>query len=275
MTGVPPTPSPGSVATPAFEAVDLRLRYAGADRAALDGVSMRVPRGSFYAVLGPNGSGKSTLLRALMGVLRPHAGEARVEDRPAVSWGRRELARAVAAVPQSEAIAFPLAARELVAMGRYPHLGPLGAERDEDRDAVDGALARCDALHLADRAVQTLSGGELQRVRIARGLAQEPRILALDEPTASLDIRHEMAILELLRDSVDGGMTVLLITHHLELAGRFADRMLLLAEGRVAAEGTPAEVLKEDVLSEVYGWPVSVRQDPDTGSPRITPLARR
>lgn len=257
---------------PTFQAKDLVVRYPGQVRPALDGVSMSVGRGMLYAVLGPNGSGKSTLLRALMGLVEPADGAARVEGRAARSWPRRELARAVGAVPQFESIAFPLSARELVAMGRYPHLGPLAAEGERDRSAVESALARCDAGHLKDRSVQTLSGGELQRVRIARALAQEPRALALDEPTASLDIRHEMGILELLRESAERGITVLLVTHHLELAGRFADRMLLLDDGRVAAEGPPRDVLRGDVLSRVYGWPLTVADDSTTGSPRITPL---
>jgi len=235
---------------------------------------MEARGGSLYAVLGPNGSGKSTLMRCLMGLIRPASGTAFLEGRPVVDWDRRELARTVGVVAQSEMIAFPLTVRELVAMGRYPHLGALSPERGSDREAVDRALDRCDAGHLAARDVGTLSGGEIQRVRIARALAQEPRILALDEPTASLDLRHEMAILELLRSSVDRGITVLLITHHLDLAARFADRLLLLAEGRVAAEGVPADVFRAEVLTEVYGWPVSVRPDPITGSPGITPLDR-
>jgi len=255
-----------------IEARGVTVRYPGAERAALDGVDLDVRSGSFHAVIGPNGSGKSTLMRALLGRLDPRAGQALLEGRPAGAWEVKERARAVGAVPQSETIAFPLTVRELVGMGRYPHLGALGGERREDRDAVDDALERCDATALRDRDVTTLSGGELQRVRIARALAQEPRALALDEPTASLDIRHEMSILRLLRGSADRGITVFLVTHHLDLAGRFADRVLLLDEGRVAAEGPPPEVLRREVLTEVYGWPVEVRDDPVTGSPRVTPL---
>jgi iron complex transport system ATP-binding protein len=256
-----------------FRATDLRVRYPGADRCALDGVTMEVPKGSLYAVLGPNGSGKSTLMRGLMGLIPPASGTASLEGRSIASWDRRTLARTVGAVTQTESIAFPLTARELVAMGRYPHLGALSPERPTDRKAVERALEHCDASELADRGLGTLSGGEIQRVRIARALAQEPRVLALDEPTASLDVRHEMAILELLKRSVSQGITVLLITHHLDLAGRFADRLLLLAGGRVAAEGPPSEVLRSETLSAVYGWPVAVHPDPVTGSPRVTPLA--
>jgi iron complex transport system ATP-binding protein len=123
--------------------------------------------------------------------------------------------------------------------------------------------------------VTTLSGGEFQRARIARALAQRPMALMLDEPTASLDIRHQMAILELLRLSADEGMTVLLVTHSLDLAAQFSDRMLLLSKGRVAAEGTPANVLREEILTRVYGWPISVARDPDTGAPRVAPLRRQ
>jgi len=255
-----------------FTAERLVVRYPRSRDPALDGVSMDVPDGALYAVLGPNGSGKSTLLKALLGVLRASEGRALVDGRDAASWSRRELARAVGVVPQAETIAFPLTVREIVAMGRYPYLGPLRGERDEDRAAIRTALEQCEVAELESRDVTTLSGGELQRVRLARALAQEPRALVLDEPTASLDIHHEMAILELLREWADGGMTVLVVTHGLDLAARFADHMLLLARGRVAAEGPPARVMDSDILEAVYRWPIAVATDPATGTPRVTPL---
>jgi len=257
-----------------FETRDLVVRYPGVPNAALDGVTMAVPDGMLYAVLGPNGSGKSTLMKALLGAVPTVSGTALVDGRPAAQWGRREMATTVGVVSQGETVAFPLTVKELVGMGRYPHLSALGAERAEDRAAVDRALTQCDVHDLSARDIGTLSGGERQRVRIARALAQEPTALVLDEPTASLDIHHEMAILELLKDSTDRGMTVLLVTHGLDLAARFADRVLLLSEGRVAAEGLPGEVLRADVLEEVYRWPVAVEQDPATGTPRVTPLRR-
>ncbi|TVP75419.1 MAG: ABC transporter ATP-binding protein [Gemmatimonadales bacterium] len=250
---------------------DLTVRYGGQAAAALRGVSLDVAPGTLYAVLGPNGSGKSTLMRAVLGSVPAESGSIRLGERSLESWSRKEMARAVGAVPQQEHVAFPLTVRELVAMGRYPHLGLLGAEGAEDRAAVEDALVRCDAARLAHRDVGTLSGGEFQRVRVARALAQSPAALVLDEPTASLDIRHEMEILRLLRSSADDGITVLLITHHLDLAARFADRLLLLACGEVAAEGTAAQVLRAETLERVYGWPVDVRTDPATGSPRVTP----
>ena len=265
-------PLRAAAAPPLFEASDLTVRYARSTRPALDHVSVQVGRGVLCAVLGPNGSGKSTLMRALLGLVRPEGGETRVAGKPVSAWSRRELARVVGAVSQTESVAFPLTVRELVAMGRYPHLGPLGAEAEADRSAVRSALERCDVQALEHRAIDTLSAGEFQRVRVARALAQEPEALALDEPTSSLDVRHEMSILQLLRNAADNGTAVLLITHHLDLAARFADRMLLLDQGRVAAEGKPDEVMRKEVLSRVYRWPLAVERDPVTGAPRVTPL---
>jgi len=254
-----------------FQARDLTVRYGREARKALDSVNMTVTEGSLYAVIGPNGSGKSTLMRALLGLVPAASGTVRVGGRETESWSRRDLAKEVGAVPQIEHLAFPLSVRDFVAMGRYPHLGSLRSEGAEDRSAIERAMRRCDLLGLGKRDVTTLSGGEIQRVRIARALAQEPRALALDEPTASLDIRHEMTIFRLLRDSTRRGITVLLITHHINLAARFADRFLLLSGGRVAAEGGPREVFRASVLEEVYDWPVKVWEDPETGAPQITP----
>lgn len=252
----------------------LAVRYRGSSAPALSDVSFTVEDGSLVAVIGPNGSGKSTLMRALLGVAPRVSGTASVDGRPVGDWKRSELARRVGAVAQSEAIAFPLTVRELVAMGRYPHSGPLSSENETDRAAIRQALESCDLVGLADRDVTTLSGGEFQLARIARALAQEPSALVLDEPTASLDVSHQMEILELLRRSADNGLAVLLVTHDLDLAAQFADRMILLSRGSVVASGTPGEVLREEILSEVYGWPISVRVDPETGIPRIQPQRR-
>jgi iron complex transport system ATP-binding protein len=249
----------------------LVVRYTGLDVPALDDVSIDVEPGTLYAVLGPNGSGKSSLMRALLGITPLSGGAVTLDGRSLDAWSRKERARTVGAVPQSESIAFPLTTREMVAMGRYPHLAALAGEGTRDRAAIMEAIEACDVGELAERDVATLSGGEFQRARIARALAQEPRALVLDEPTASLDIRHEMGILELLRTSADAGMTVVLITHGLDTAAQFADRMLLLSRGRVAAEGPPSDIIREDVLADVYGWPVSVDTDPETGSRRVTP----
>jgi iron complex transport system ATP-binding protein len=261
-----------------FRADGVVFRYRGAAAAAVDGVSFVVPRGAFYAIVGPNGSGKSTLLRLLLGRLTPTAGTVTYQSRRVPQWPRREMARRVGVVAQEEEFAFPLTAGELVAMGRYPHLGPWKAAGPADRAAIAQALARCDAVDFTARPVHTLSGGERQRVRMARALAQQPDTLVLDEPTSSLDIAHEMALFELLATLRAGGtMTVVLVTHNLNLAARYADRMLLLDAGRVAVEGEPAAVLTRRTITRVYGWPVAIvphaGPGPDAGAPQVVPLA--
>jgi len=249
----------------------LVVRYPSSAKLALDGVTMEAREGHLTAVLGPNGSGKSTLVKAILGTVPILSGRTLVDSKETSSWSRRALARSVGVVPQAETIAFPMTARQMVSMGRYPYLGAWSSERDIDRKAVTAAMRACDLADLAERDITTLSGGELQRVRIARALAQEPSALVLDEPTASLDIRHEMAILELLRTSADQGMTVVLVTHGIDLAARFADQLVLIADGRVAASGSPETVLRADVLERVYRWPISVTVDPSSGTPHVTP----
>jgi iron complex transport system ATP-binding protein len=176
----------------------------------------------------------------------------------------------IGVVPQREETVFPLTVTQTVMLGRYPHLGPLAPEGPQDREAVLKALRRCDVEALANRKVDTLSGGEWQRVRLARALAQQPRILMLDEPTASLDVRHEMELFELMRTLVADGLAGLVITHELNLAARFADRVVLLHGGTVAAEGPPAEVFKADILARVFDWPMAIARLSD-GSPHVVP----
>jgi iron complex transport system ATP-binding protein len=278
---------------PCWEARDVRFAHTGAGAPTLDGVSLNVPAGGLTALLGPNGAGKSTLLQLLLGTLAPDAGEVRFRGRPLGGWPRAELARAVGVVPQGEDAAFAVTARELVEMGRYPHLGPWRRAGAADRRAVADAMVRCDVAHLAGRAVHTLSGGERQRALVARALAQavpsddargsaagagdQAAVLALDEPTAALDVRHEMQLFELLRALADGGATVLLVTHHLNLAARYADHLVLLDAGRVVAAGLPAHVLTRAHLERVFRWPVEVvphpGPGPDAGAPQVVPLS--
>ena len=245
---------------------------------AIDGVSLDIAGGACTAVIGPNGSGKSTLLRLLLGVYRPAQGSVSFRGRSLHTWSRAALAREVGVVPQGEEIVFPLTVRELVAMGRYPHLGAWRREGPTDRAAIDDAMARCDVAALAGRPLATLSGGERQLARVARALAQQPDALALDEPTVALDIQHEMAIFELLRVMGQRGVTVLLVTHNLNLAARYADRLVLLSRGRVASQGSPVEVLRRDLVESVYGWPVEIRTlttaDSESGVPQVIPLRR-
>lgn len=254
-----------------LQAAGVTVRYGGSDHPALTGVDCEVAAARLVAVVGPNGSGKTTLVRAVSGLTPLVSGDIRIDGQPVAEWPRGSLARVLAVVSQREESVFPLSVEETVMLGRYARLGPFAAPGRADREAVDRALQRCDVAGLARRSVDALSGGEWQRVRIARALAQEPRLLVLDEPTASLDVRHEMELFELVRGLVDGGLAGLVITHHLNLAARFADRMLLLSEGRVVAEGSPAGVLRQEVLRRVFEWPVAVTTWCD-GSPQVVPL---
>jgi ABC-type cobalamin/Fe3+-siderophores transport system ATPase subunit len=262
-----------------FHAERLTFAYPHTVVRALEDVSFAVERGRLLTVLGPNGSGKSTLLKLLLGALRPLSGIVSYGGRDVSAWSRAELAREIGVVTQLEDIAFPLTVRELVGMGRYPHLGPWRREGVADREAVARALERCDLLSFEQRSIATLSGGERQRARLARALAQEPRTLVLDEPTASLDIAHEMTLFELLAALVrDDGVTVVLVTHNLNLAARYADTLLLLERGRSAATGTPADVITREHVERVYRWPIAIfphtGPGPDRGAPQVAPLAQ-
>lgn len=254
-----------------LEAKDLTIRYPGASRPALDHVSCAVGAGQLLAVVGPNGSGKTTLLRGLLGLAETASGQALVQGRPIERWRRSELARVIGVVTQREESVFPLRVEETVMLGRYARLGPLAPPGPLDRAAVEQAMNRCDVSELRTRHVDTLSGGEWQRVRVARALAQEPAALVLDEPTSALDVRHEMEVLELVRALVDGGLAGILVTHQLNLAARFADRLLLLDRGRVVAEGGPGAVLTAETVESVFGWPIAVTDWID-GSPQVVPL---
>lgn len=254
-----------------LEARNIAVRYRSKAPLALEAVSCQLPPSELVAVVGPNGSGKTTLVRALLGLVPVEQGTVLVDGRPVGDWPRRSLAQTVGVVGQQEEAVFPLKVAETVMLGRYARLGPLGAPGAADRAAVHTALERCDIVNLAERPVDSLSGGEWKRVRIARALAQEPRALVLDEPTASLDVRHEMELFELVRQLANGGLAGLVITHHLNLAARFADRIVLLDRGTVVAMGKPAAVLNRETLSSVFEWPIAVTTWSD-GSPQVMPL---
>lgn len=252
-------------------ATNVSVSYATDRTPALSEVSIALAPGELVAVGGPNGSGKTTLLRAMLGMVRRTGGAVEIAGQPVERWSRRELARVLGVVAQREETVFPVRVIDTVMLGRYAKLGALGAESAGDREAVRQALERCDVWDLRDRTTDTLSGGEWQRVRLARALAQEPRALLLDEPTASLDIRHEMELFELVHSFVRSGLGALVVTHHLNLAARYADRMVLLSGGRVAAQGTPEAVLRRDVIGRVFEWPVAVTTW-RPGAPQMLPL---
>jgi iron complex transport system ATP-binding protein len=245
-------------------------RHPSAEVDAVDDVTVTIQAGRMTALLGPNGAGKSTLFQLLLGTLTPRRGSVSFKERAVRDWSRRDLAIEIGAVPQGEAE--PLfSVREIVAMGRYPRLGPWRREQFEDIAAIDAAMERCDVTDLAPRWLSTLSGGERQRVRLARALAQQPSVLALDEPTTFLDIRHEMTTFELLRKLRDEGVGVVLVTHNLNLAARYADELILLNRGQLVAHGSPSDVLTKERVDTVYEWPVSIERD-TAGAPQVLPL---
>lgn len=253
-----------------LEARGVRLTWPGATEPTLDGVDLDLSAGALVALVGPNGSGKTTLLRVMLGSIPVDQGQVFLQGRPVAEWPRDAMARTVGVLPQREESTFPMTVRETVLLGRYAHLGPMRPVGAPDRAAVRSALERCDAWGFRDRLTHTLSAGEWQRVRLARALAQEPRALVLDEPTSALDVRHEMEVFELIRHLVGDGLGCLLVTHHLNLAARYADRIVLLDRGRVAAAGSPAEVLQDRTLTATFQWPIRVTHH--LGAPQVHPL---
>jgi iron complex transport system ATP-binding protein len=227
-------------------------------RPVVDRVDADVADGEWVALIGPNGAGKTTLLRALARLV-PFAGEIALDGTPLADLGRGELARLVAVVPQEPSTPPWMTVAEYVLLGRTPHLGPLAKEGARDREAAARALARLDLLGFVERRLGTLSGGEKQRVVVARALAQEAAIVLLDEPTAALDIGHQQQALDLL-DGLreESGLTLVAAMHDLTLAAQYADRMILLDGGRVVADGAPTEVLTAPVIARHYGAAIDV-----------------
>lgn len=253
-----------------LQACGVECGYNG--RKVLAGMDLSLHRGEFLAVLGPNGSGKTTLLRALAGVLPLMSGQVLLEGRPISAMPRQQVARTMAVVPQLSTPPFEFTVREMVAMGRSPHLGRLQAERPEDREAVAEALSLTGTSHLAARPVTELSGGELQRVTIARALAQQAPIMLLDEPGAFLDLNHQLHIFNLLVElNVNQSRSILCISHDVNLASEYAQRLVLMQQGRVVCHGAPEQVLTADNILQVYGCRVEVDHSP-SGRPRITLL---
>jgi iron complex transport system ATP-binding protein len=258
-----------------LEIRDLTLAYG--ERVALRDVSLSLARGELLGVVGPNASGKSSLIRAITNVITPRRGEVRLDGSPVRGLSQRELALRVAVVPQNPTLPEAFTALEVVLMGRTPHLGLLQSEGRVDWAAVRRALEETDAWELAERRIGELSGGEKQRVVVARALAQEAPLLLLDEPTAHLDVGHQAAVLELVQrlccsNGVDGRpRAVLAVVHDLTLAAQYCDRLVMLSEGRLVADGPPHEVLSPQVLSSVYRTQVVVFTHPLTGRPVVTP----
>jgi len=246
----------------------------------LKSLTFNVSQGEILGVIGPNGSGKTSLLKLLAKIIRPQQGDVRLFDMPLEAMTQHEIARLVALVPQESQQIFPFTIAEMILMGRFPHhqrdrnIGALVGfvcEGPEDLRLARQAMEETDVAHLASRSICDVSGGERQRVMIARALTQQPQVLLLDEPTAFLDLHHQLDICRILRRlNEQRGLTVVLVSHDLNLASQYCDRLILLHEGRVFRMGLPKEVIRPDLLETVYRCSILVDSHPVTGLPRVT-----
>lgn len=256
-----------------FVAEDLRAGYG--DRAVLQGLRLELPPGRITAIVGANACGKSTLLRCLSRLLAPEQGRVLLDGKSVHRLPARELARRLGLLPQSPLAPEGITVADLVGLGRHPHHGLLSRWTHADDVAVAAALEATATADLADRAVDELSGGQRQRVWVAMALAQQTDVLLLDEPTTFLDINHQVEILDLLTDlNRERGATIVMVLHDLNLAARYADFLVAMREGRIHAAGTPAEVLTEAMVEDVFGLKSRIVDDPTSGKPMMLPLGR-
>ena len=251
----------------------LSLSYG--DVSVLEDVSFDVERGEFVGLVGPNGAGKTTLLRAMSGALSPDAGTVEICDTDIDSLSSKHSSRLVSVVPQNTHLSFSFPVRDVVAMGRNPHRSRFSAPMPADRAIVDRALEWTRTTELADRPIDEVSGGERQRVLLARTIAQDTPVVLLDEPTASLDVNHQLETLDLVRDLVADGTTAVAAIHDLDLAARYCDRLVVLADGVVCERGSPEEVLTADTLTRAFDATAAVTANPFTGTPTVTALSKR
>ncbi|MFT4210577.1 MAG: ABC transporter ATP-binding protein [Microbacterium sp.] len=268
------TPSPPDVAGPAprLSAVDLAIGYDGA--AICDGLSVIIPDGSFTAIIGPNACGKSTLLRGLSRLLRPRTGQVLLDGADIHSYRAKEVARRLGLLPQSSLAPDGITTADLVARGRYPYQSMLRRWTADDERAVAAAIAATGIAHLGTRPVDELSGGQRQRAWVAMALAQETDILLLDEPTTFLDIAHQIELLELFTDLQHAGRTLVAVLHDLNQAARYATHLIAMSEGRIVAQGAPADVLTVELVEAVFGLRCIISPDPVSGTPQVVPLGR-
>lgn len=240
---------------------------------ALKALNLQIQPGQLLGILGPNGSGKSTLLKVLDGILKPQEGNVVVEDKPLNSYSRKDLAKEVAMVEQESHFRFSFSALEVVLMGRFPYLRRFQFEGKVDMEVAEKAMAVTHCRGLAQRSIHELSGGEKQRVLIARALAQEPKIILMDEPTSFLDLRFKREIFELISSlTQDQGLSVILVSHDIDLSSRYCHKMVMLKDGYLYTEGSPQEVITASNIEAVYGCAVTVDENPATGSPRVSLL---
>ena len=247
------------------------LDYNFGSRQVLEALSFDIPIGNVFMIIGPNGSGKTTLLNLIAGILKLQKGQITILEHRVQHYPRKAMARMVAFVPQTLAADLPFTVFETVMMGRAPHLNMLGIAGRQDAAIAEEAMAFTMIDHLGERKLGQLSGGEQQRVFIARAICQQPKIILLDEPTASLDLAHQVQMLDLMEKlKNEKDMTVVMVSHDVNLAAMYCDRLLLLSDGRIAGLGAPHEVLTYQRLEETYGCKLLVDESPIGGFPRVT-----
>jgi len=243
------------------------------NKSILSDVSFSVSAGEFFVIIGPNGAGKTSLLKVLSGLQKAQQGSITIKDKNLSKYKRRNLSRIMAIVPQQIEVGFPFTVAETVIMGRTPHLGILGMEGKNDFHIAEEAMRFTDVLQLADRKLHQLSGGELQRAIIARAICQQPEIILLDEPTTALDPAHQLKVMDLMEKfRQEQGITIIMVSHDLNLASMYGDKLLLLKEGRVVKTGDPSSVLDKDLLEESYGCRMLVDASPVGLITRVTPI---
>ena len=268
-------PTASQQPTAKLSATGLDAGYPATKELVLRALSLQVAEGEVVALVGPNGSGKSTLLRVLGRVLKPRSGVVYLDGRTLRDWPTREVARRLALLPQGPTLSADLTVEELVRMGRSPHQGILGLPTREDEAAVENAIRETSIGGLIGRHVETLSGGERQRVWLAMAIAQQPRILLLDEPTTFLDLNHQLEVLDLIQYlNRLHGLTVVMVLHDLNQAARYSNRVVVLRHGEVYRDGPPAEVLTPDTLREVFGVEGRIMRGPDGVEMVIVPVGR-
>jgi len=243
------------------------------DKSILSDVSFSVSPGEFFVIIGPNGAGKTSLLKVLAGLQKAQQGTVTIKDKNILKYRRRNLSQIMAIVPQQIEVGFPFTVADTVIMGRSPHLGILGMEGENDFYIAGVAMKFTDVAHLADRKLYQLSGGELQRVIIARAICQQPEIILLDEPTTALDPAHQLKIMDLMEKfRREQGTTIIMVSHDLNLASMYGDRLLLLKEGRVIKTGETGAVLDKELLEQSYGCRMMVDESPLGQAVRVTPI---
>ncbi|MBW2469915.1 MAG: heme ABC transporter ATP-binding protein [Deltaproteobacteria bacterium] len=252
------------------------LSYAYGSQPVLQRLSFSIDRGEIFIIIGPNGAGKTTLIKLMAGIIKRQSGQIDVLQKPIGSFSQKKLAQVLAYVPQGLPVGFPFSVEETVLLGRAPHQKILGLASEEDLEIVRQTMTFTEVDHLARRKLDQLSGGEQQRVLIARALCQQPQVILLDEPTASLDLSHQIRIMDLMEKlKAEKGVTVVMVSHDVNLASMYADQLLLLKAGQIVRMGTPRAVLNFETLEETYNCQLLVDSSPLGNLPRVTLVPRK